>query len=119
MLARGGSCLRVHPKNEGDEKEEDLLDFPAALLAIPLPSKRLFHALLFSGLQVERMLFDFFDDVFLLHFPLKTPKQILEGFALLNFYFSQTVFTSLAYQMWRRTHRKAGALCNPPQRARY
>jgi len=100
-------------KTKGMNKEEDLLDLPAALLAVPLSSQRLFHALFLSGLQVERMLLDFLDDVFLLHFPLKTPKQILKGLALLNFYFSQTVFTSLAYQMWTPAHLRSRAALQP------
>jgi len=52
-------------------------------LAIALACKRFFHALLFTGLQIERVAFDFLDNVFGLHLALEAPQGILKGFAFL------------------------------------
>ena len=53
------------------------------LLAIALASKRFFHALLFTGLQIKRVTLDFLDNVFSLHLALEAPQGILKGFAFL------------------------------------
>jgi hypothetical protein len=37
---------------------------------------------------------DLFNDVFLLHFPLKSPEGIFQGFAFLESYFCQNLYTS-------------------------
>ena len=41
------------------------------------------------------MLFDFFDDVFLLHFALETTQGIFQGLTFLNTYFSHLILTVL------------------------
>jgi hypothetical protein len=61
-----------------------LLGFPADLLAIALASQRLFCAALVARLQVEAVLLDVLDDVFLLYLALETAKGVLDGLALLD-----------------------------------
>jgi len=60
------------------------------LLAIAFASKRFFDAFLFTGLQIKRVTLDFLDDVFRLHLALKTPERALQGFSILDVYFSQS-----------------------------
>ena len=64
------------------------------LLAIALTCKRLFHAFLFTGLQIKRMTFDFLDNVFRLHLALKAPECVLKGFAFLYSNLCQEKYTS-------------------------
>ncbi len=64
------------------------------LLAIALPRQRFFHALLLTRFQVERMAFDFLDDVFRLDFPFEATQGILKGFAFLNSNLCQKKYTS-------------------------
>jgi len=54
-----------------------LFDFPATLLPVSFPGKSSLDPLFFSWLQVERMPLDFFNDVFLLHFPFEATEGIL------------------------------------------
>jgi hypothetical protein len=70
-----------------------LFRFPAALLPVPFTCQRLLHPLLLTGLQIKGVTFYFFDDVLLLYLPLKPAKGVLNGFALLQFYFCQTETT--------------------------
>ena len=64
------------------------------LLAIALTCERFFHTLLFTGLQVKRVAFDFLDDVFRLHFALEAPQCVLKGFAFLYSNLCQEKYTS-------------------------
>ena len=64
------------------------------LLAIALACKRLFHAFLFTGLQIKRVTLDFLDNVFCLHLALKAPQGILKGFAFLYSNLCQEKYTS-------------------------
>jgi hypothetical protein len=64
------------------------------LLAIALTSKRFFHALLFTGLQIKRVTLDFLDNVFRLHFALEAPQCVLKGFAFLYSNLCQEKYTS-------------------------
>jgi hypothetical protein len=66
-----------------------LLDFPATLLPVPLPGKSLLHTQLLTRLQIERMTLYFFNNVFLLHLPLKAAKGVLQRFTILESDFSQ------------------------------
>ncbi len=68
----------------------NLFYFARTLLAVALPGQRLFLAALFTGFQIERMTFDFFNDVFLLHFPLKAAQSAFERFPILQMDFCQT-----------------------------
>src|SRR5690606_26350181 len=63
---------------------EGLLELAPHLLAVPLARERLLGAALVARLQVEGVLLDVLDDVFLLHFPLEAPESALDGLALLN-----------------------------------
>ena len=62
------------------------------LLAQSLPRKRFLCPAFFAWLHVKAVLFDFLDDVFLLHLALKTPQGVLKRLTLLDNYFGQ--FTS-------------------------
>ncbi len=64
------------------EKSELVLLF-ASLLAIPLACQSFLDAFLLTGLQVVGVTFDFLDDVFLLHLPLKPTESILKRLAFL------------------------------------
>ena len=66
-----------------------LVRFATLLLACALPGQRLLGTAAIAWLQVERMLLDILDDIFLLHLPLEASKRALDRFAFLNFHFSQ------------------------------
>jgi hypothetical protein len=59
------------------------------LLAQSLPRKRFFRPTLLARLHIEAVLLYFLDDIFLLHFALKTPQCILKRLTLLNDYLCQ------------------------------
>ena len=73
----------------------DLILLATLLLAQSLPRKRFFGPAFLSGLHVEAVLLDFLDDVFLLHFALKTAQCILKRFTLLNDDFGHVYFTPI------------------------
>ena len=54
-----------------------------------LAGERLLNALLFTGFEVEGVLLDFLDDVFLLNLPLKPTQCVFYRFAILNSNFRQ------------------------------
>src|SRR3954468_6764958 len=66
----------------------NLLDFAPELLTVALPGQRLFGPALIAGLQIEGMLLDVLDDVFLLHLPLEPAEGAFNRLALLDFHFS-------------------------------
>ena len=45
---------------------------------------RIFHAAFFAGLEIDGVLLDFFDDRFLLDFPLEPLESLFDRFAVLN-----------------------------------
>ncbi len=67
-----------------------LFDFAGALLAIALAGEGFLRAPLFAGFQVERVPFDFLNDVFLLNLALKAAEGTFERFAILQMDFCQT-----------------------------
>jgi len=70
-----------------------LVQFPALLFSRALTSEGLFRPTLVTRLQIERVLLDILDDIFLLHLPLETAQGAFDGFAFLDFYFSQALST--------------------------
>jgi hypothetical protein len=72
-----------------------LVQFPALLLPAAFPSESLLRPALVTGLQIERMLLDILDDIFLLHLSLEAAQRALDGFALLDLDFSQASSTPL------------------------
>jgi hypothetical protein len=74
-----------------------LLDFAPELLTVSLSRKRLLRPTLIAGLQIEGMLFDIFDDVFLLNLPLEPAKSALDRLALLDFHFSHVTHTPFGW----------------------
>jgi hypothetical protein len=71
-----------------------LFHFPATFLPVPFARKGLLHAQLLTRLQIKRVPLDFFNDVFLLHFPLEAPESVFQGFTVLESYFCQSKNTS-------------------------
>jgi hypothetical protein len=68
-----------------------LFRFAPELLSIPLPSERLLGSSLVARFQIEGMLLDIFDDVFLLNLPLEPAESALDRFALLDLDFSHAL----------------------------
>ena len=71
-----------------------LFDFPATFLPVPFACQRLLDPQFLARLQIERVALDFFDDVFLLHFPFEAPEGVFQGFTVLESYFRQIYDTS-------------------------
>ena len=69
--------------------ETTSVDFAALLLARPFTRERLLGASPIAWFQVEGVLLDILDDIFLLHLPLEPAKRAFDGFAILHFHFSQ------------------------------
>ena len=69
---------------------ERLLSVASSLFTVAFARQRFLGALLLTWFQVERMPLDFLDDVFSLHLALKTPQRALQGFSILDVYFSQS-----------------------------
>ena len=67
-----------------------LLGIASPLFTVAFARQRFLGALLLARFQVERMPLDFLDDVFSLHLALKTPERALQGFSILDVYFSQS-----------------------------
>src|SRR5262245_24594908 len=61
-----------------------LLRLAPELLPVPLSSKRLLGPTLVSGFQIERVLLDVLDDVFLLDLALEAAECTFDGLAFLN-----------------------------------
>jgi hypothetical protein len=72
-----------------------LLDLPAILLPVAFASQRLLGPQLLARLQVKRVSFHLFNNVLLLDLTLEASEGVLQSFALLKLYFSQTKNTSL------------------------
>ena len=89
----GFHSVKVQAAHYCSEQPSVLLLLLARLFAAALASQSLLHSLLFSWLQVKRMTFDFFDNVFRLHLALKTAQSIFERFAILQSHFCQTKYT--------------------------
>jgi hypothetical protein len=53
-------------------------------LSVTFARQRLFGPTLVSGFQVEGMLLDILDDIFLLHLPFEPPKSAFNRLAVLN-----------------------------------
>jgi len=70
-----------------------LVQFPALLFSTAFTSEGLFRPALVTRLQIERVLLDILDDIFLLHLPLEAAQGAFDGFAFLDFYFSQALST--------------------------
>ena len=68
-----------------------LLRLTPDLLATSLPSERLLGPALVTRFEIEGMLLDVFDDIFLLYLALKAAERALDGLALLNLDFSHAL----------------------------
>src|SRR5262249_53689849 len=81
-LGPGSTCRTRHPAVL-------LVRLATLLLARSLARERLFGAAAIAGLQVEGVLLDILDDIFLLHLPFEATKRAFDGLAILYFHFSQ------------------------------
>src|SRR5204863_9494434 len=81
-------CLSTCGRWARSSSVRGLLGFAPHLLAVAFAGERLLGATLVARLQVERVLLDVLDDVFLLHFPLEASESAFDGFALLDLNFS-------------------------------
>jgi hypothetical protein len=66
----------------------ELTLFASELLAIPFAGEGLLRPALITRFQIEGMLLDVLDDVFLLNLPLEPTESAFNRFALLDLYFS-------------------------------
>jgi hypothetical protein len=98
--------------------ETDLVLFLTNLLAVALAGQCFFHPLLLARLQVKRVTFYFFDNVFRLHFTLEPAKSVLKRFTFLNTNLCQGKYTSkpsligFISQDTSLRQRKVGELCS-------
>ena len=72
-----------HPTAAETKEKTQLVLLFASLLTIPLARQCFLDATLFARFQVVGVTFDFLDDVFLLHLPLKPAERIFKRFAFL------------------------------------
>jgi hypothetical protein len=78
-----------------------LFRFAPELLPIPFAGESLLGPSLVAGFQIEGMLLDIFDDVFLLDLPLEPAESAFDGLALLNFDFSHASNTPFGWRVIR------------------
>src|SRR2546430_5914985 len=90
--------LRIRSWNSIDRYLVGVVLFRLApeLLPISLPGERLLGPSLVTGFQIEGMLLDILDDVFLLNLPLEPAESAFYRFALLDLYFSHATNTPFA-----------------------
>jgi hypothetical protein len=91
---RGMRCEKgkgPHPRG-GAARFRSVLLFPSFFPA-SFARQCFLHALFLAGFQIKGVALDLLNDVFLLHFTLKTPQCILKGLALLQSYFCQRNYT--------------------------
>lgn len=72
----------------------ELVLFFTNFFTVTLACESFLHALLLAWFQVEGVALNFLDDVFGLHFALKTAQRILKGLAFLDTNFCQGKYTS-------------------------
>jgi hypothetical protein len=73
-----------------------LFRFAPELLTVSLPRERLLGSSFIPWFQIERMLLDVLDDVFLLDLALETAESAFNRFALLYLDFSHATYTPFA-----------------------
>jgi hypothetical protein len=76
-----GKINRFH--DDAIDATAGLSAYAAHFFAQPFASQSLFDSLFFARLQIEGMLFDVLNDVFLLNFALEAPKRAFEGFTFI------------------------------------
>ena len=74
-----------------------LFDFAWTLFAVALSSQRFLLTPLFSGLQIEGVTLDLFDNIFLLNLSLKATQSALQSLPILEMDFCQTDSPPSAY----------------------
>src|SRR6185369_9802498 len=85
-LSSGGTwCPQRAPRPPAGGSGYGLFGLATDLLPVPLPGQGLLRPTLVPRLQVEAVLLDVLDDVFLLDLTLEAPKGIFYRLALLQF----------------------------------
>ena len=84
--ARSFRILVIQPKRAALISPA-LVRLATLLLARTLSRQRLLGAATVAWLQVERMLLDILDDIFLLNLPFEPPKSTFDRFPVLDFNF--------------------------------
>src|SRR5262249_33454536 len=90
--APADSVLELH-RSLPRRGRSSLLQLAPELLAIALARERLFGAPFVARFQIEGVLLDILDDVFLLNLPFEPAEGALNRFALLNLDFSHAKYT--------------------------
>jgi hypothetical protein len=72
----------------------ELLNVARTLFAIAFPGEGFLGAALFTGLQIERMALDLFNNIFLLDLAFEAAKRALKGFTVLKNYLCQAKITT-------------------------
>ena len=91
--ARSIRIVMIQLERAAVDQSSRLVRLATLLLARALARQRLLGAAPIAWLQVERMLLDILDDIFLLHLPLEAAKRALDRLAFLNLDFSQSEYT--------------------------
>jgi hypothetical protein len=81
--------VRARARTDPSSLPTRLLDFAALLLARALTRQSLLCAASVARLQIEGVLLDILDDIFLLHLALEPAKRAFDRFAFLYLDFSQ------------------------------
>src|SRR5687767_8483760 len=84
---------RSPPRAVARPDPDALLRFAPELLSVALPGQSLLGPALVTRLQVERVLLDVLDDVFLLNLTLEATEGALDRLAFLNLDFSHASYT--------------------------
>ena len=96
MISVGAVCVyaaRYRACASPTASTEELLfhGFATNLFPAPLPGKHLLNSFLFARFQVEGVLFNFLNNVFLLDLSFETPQSVFNRFAVLNPNFRQSL----------------------------
>jgi hypothetical protein len=89
MNFQAGAFLKLRAAARGGPSVLLLIAFFARFLSIAFPRQRLLHAAFLTGLQIEGMPLDFFDNVLLLDFTFEPAQGVFKRLALLNPNFGQ------------------------------
>jgi hypothetical protein len=92
------TTVLIEGGGDANPRRHCLFHVPASFLPVPFTSQRLLDSRLLTRFQVKRVPFHFFDNVLLLDLALEAAQRILQRFALLQLYFSQSKNTSQLHQ---------------------
>jgi hypothetical protein len=92
MQIPGSARFGVFRRSEGSSISEGSSGrLPAEFAAQAFACRSLFGPFLLARFQIEGMLLNFLDDVFLLDLPFEALQSALQRLTILNYHFSQSV----------------------------